>query len=216
MDVFAVVERSGHAALAIDESGRILTCNRAFTRLLGMRAGRAVGRVLREIVDARDVFGNRAYLGDRTIHDMVAGGQPVHSFELDLRAPSGGSMRLVVSVLPVIGPEPGDHRLIFYLTPRKHRREADEALDLLLKTGVPSDLLVAESQRWAGAASTPLTRRELEVLRHFAGAGGTREVAGALGVSVNTLRTHTARILRKLRARTRAEAVAKAYRQGLL
>lgn len=126
-------------------------------------------------------------------------------------------MRLVVSVLPVLGPEPDRYGLVFYLTPRRHRREADEALDLLLKTGVPPDLLEAEAtRRSGGTAGPPLTARERQVLRKLAEAGSTREVASSLGISVNTLRTHTARILHKLRARTRAEAVAKAFRQGLL
>lgn len=56
--------------------------------------------------------------------------------------------------------------------------------------------------------ATPLSRRELEVLRLVSEGLGTHEIARALFVSDETVKTHVARILRKLHARSRAHAVA--------
>ena len=61
-----------------------------------------------------------------------------------------------------------------------------------------------------------LTNREREVLGLLATGSSTRAVAEELGVSTDTARTHVQRILSKLDAHSRLEAVAEARRRGLL
>ncbi|WP_426595532.1 LuxR C-terminal-related transcriptional regulator [Cellulomonas sp. McL0617] len=56
----------------------------------------------------------------------------------------------------------------------------------------------------------PLTEKECEVLGHLAAMLSTDEIAAAMFVSVNTVRTHVRNILRKLGASRRNEAVRKA------
>jgi DNA-binding NarL/FixJ family response regulator len=69
-----------------------------------------------------------------------------------------------------------------------------------------------ERSRVVGA----LTRRELEVL-HLAALGLTNgQMATRLGISARTVESHLAGLFRKLGARTRAEAVARALALGLL
>ena len=65
-------------------------------------------------------------------------------------------------------------------------------------------------------AGREITHRELEVLRLVASGRSTGEIARALWVTDETVRTHVRRLLRKLDARTRAHAVSIAYRRGLL
>jgi LuxR family transcriptional regulator, maltose regulon positive regulatory protein len=62
----------------------------------------------------------------------------------------------------------------------------------------------------------PLSRRELEVLRLLDTELTGPEIARALFVTVNTLRTHTKRIFTKLDVTTRAAAVRRAHERGLL
>jgi len=61
-----------------------------------------------------------------------------------------------------------------------------------------------------------LTAREREVLRHLARGRGTKGIAEALVVSTATLRNHIQRILPKLGAHNRLEAVTAASRFRLL
>ena len=61
-----------------------------------------------------------------------------------------------------------------------------------------------------GPVPEPLTPKELEVLGHLADLLTTEEIAGAMFVSVNTVRTHVRNILRKLTVSRRNEAVRKA------
>jgi ATP/maltotriose-dependent transcriptional regulator MalT len=62
----------------------------------------------------------------------------------------------------------------------------------------------------------PLSERELEVLSLLATGKTNSEVAGELFVSVGTVKSHTGDIYRKLGARNRAEALARAREFGLI
>jgi DNA-binding NarL/FixJ family response regulator len=61
-----------------------------------------------------------------------------------------------------------------------------------------------------------LTPQELRVLEHLPLGLTNRGIGAALDISEDTVKTHLKRILFKLKAHDRAEAVAIAHREGLL
>jgi DNA-binding NarL/FixJ family response regulator len=117
------------------------------------------------------------------------------------------------------------------------------ASGFLLKDTPPDDMLAAIRTVQAGdaviapsptkrliaqvAAATPpdpqdiaafdnLTEREIEVLVQMAQGLSNQEIAAQLHVAETTVKTHVGRILMKLEARDRVQAVVAAYRGGLV
>lgn len=65
-------------------------------------------------------------------------------------------------------------------------------------------------------STTPLSKREREILQKVADGSTTKLVASALGISPHTVKTHLERIFEKLGANDRAQAVAIAIRTGIV
>lgn len=78
--------------------------------------------------------------------------------------------------------------------------------------GIPV-VFVEDSDEWPGEAMTP---REREVLDLLGEGLSNRAIAERLGISTHTVKFHVAAIYGKLGATTRAEAVRRAFRRGLL
>ena len=68
----------------------------------------------------------------------------------------------------------------------------------------------------AQVAALAITPRELEILDEIAAGKSTREIAQALFVSENTVKTHASRLYDKLGVSRRTQAVQEARRLGLL
>jgi len=66
------------------------------------------------------------------------------------------------------------------------------------------------------APTSPLTAREVEVLRLMAGGYSNREIADALGAAEGTVKNHASSILSKLGVRDRTRAVLTAIERGLI
>lgn len=64
--------------------------------------------------------------------------------------------------------------------------------------------------------SLGISARELHVLQEIAAGRSNREIADALHVSPNTIKTHIARLYEKLGATRRTDAVARARELGIL
>lgn len=94
--------------------------------------------------------------------------------------------------------------------------------DTVLAPSPTRRLLEQFAQRRPGSALQPppalgeLTPRELQVLGLVGEALSNREIAARLHLSEATVKTHVARILRKLGLRDRVQAVVAAYESGLL
>ena len=85
---------------------------------------------------------------------------------------------------------------------------------LLGRRGPPVEPGIEGNPRAAGALG--ISPRELEVLREIAAGHSNKEIALLLHVSPNTVKTHVARLLEKLEARRRTDALRKARELGLV
>lgn len=79
---------------------------------------------------------------------------------------------------------------------------------------VPSDGPFVRNE--ARIAELGITPRELEILEQIASGKSTKEIAAALFVSENTVKTHTSRVFDKLGATRRTQAVQAGRENGLI
>jgi DNA-binding CsgD family transcriptional regulator len=68
----------------------------------------------------------------------------------------------------------------------------------------------------AAIRSLGLTQRECEILERLASGGSNKELARALGISPNTVKTHVARVYEKLEVQKRVQAIEKARDLSLI
>lgn len=194
---------TGDGAFVVDTSQRIVAWNRAAEATLGVAAGEVVGRRCHEVFGGRDETGNRVCCPRCPLFVMVQQGERVAARDMIVTA-RGGEVRWVN--FSTLGAPGGPVLHLFRDVTNLHARThmADEFL--LGRLRAP--------ERHSPALLS-LTPREREVLSLLARGLGTREIAAALFISRLTARNHVHHILRKLGTRTRAEAVALAFRNGL-
>ena len=90
-----------------------------------------------------------------------------------------------------------------------------EELDRAVDAAVESERFVDPAADGSRGRSA-LTRRQCQILQLYADGQSTARVATSLGLSAETVRTHTKGILARLGARDRAHAVAIALRSSLI
>jgi DNA-binding CsgD family transcriptional regulator len=86
----------------------------------------------------------------------------------------------------------------------------------LTKPGEPADVSIILARSPGAGADGLLTVRENEVLRLLAEGASNREIGARLGISTHTAKFHVRRLLDKLDATGRTDAVAQAARIGMI
>lgn len=114
----------------------------------------------------------------------------------DVEFPDGGELHVVFCALA--NALPGQHLIVF--------APADW----------PDEELIDLPSEPARGAAGSLSRREREVLSLIAVGADQQQIAAELTIAVPTVRTHVRNLLRKLKARNRAHAIALAMHEGLI
>ncbi|HXV64548.1 MAG TPA: LuxR C-terminal-related transcriptional regulator [Vicinamibacteria bacterium] len=216
MNALEIVKRAAGPAIATDEKSRIVGWNRAARELLECSTGNDLEREpLNAVLEARDVFGNRLDFAQFPFHQMVTRGEPVNGFEVNARKQNGEALRLLVSVVVVLGPKRGGYHLVYLMRPIYRRRKADEAIERILANSAYGRHVLDRSNGDGGDVPE-LTRRQTDVLRLLAQGHNNEEIAELLSVSVFTVRSHVQSVLDKLGVHSKVEAVSRAFRDHLI
>jgi DNA-binding CsgD family transcriptional regulator len=184
----------GTVDVIVDAKDRVVSWSPAAEALFGHASAAALGRRLQDLLDGRDVFGNRVCHDACWLRDAVGAGEAVRRYELDTRHAEGKRLRVIVDV------QPAAQGWTYRFLPD---RRADR---------LPAPVPAAPEP----AATFVLTQRERDVLRLLAAGRDTAEMAVRMGISATTVRNHIQHLLEKLGAHTRLQAVSVARHHGLL
>lgn len=195
IDYAGVVASTASAAFAVNTAGRIVAWNSAAEELFGYAASQAIGRLCWELVQGRDLYDN-VYCGPHCrLIEMAVHRQAIHRCDLLYRGAKGEAVRAAVNSLIASGHHPTEMAIIHVLDPVPSKAIAEAYLPERDTVGTKHPLL---------------TERELQVLRLMARGATTQEITRELKISTGTVRNHTGKILRTLKAHTRLQAVANA------
>lgn len=193
----------GSADVVVDVKDRILSWGPAAEALFGHLAAAAVGRRLQDLLDGRDVFGNRVCHDACWLRDALGSGETVRRYELDTRHAGGQRLHVIVDVQPIA-------------RGWTYRFLPDRRVDLRADRRAPASPASPALEIHPPKAPFALTEREGDVLRLLARGAGTAEMAREMGIAVTTVRNHIQHLLEKLDAHNRLEAVSVAHRYGLV
>jgi DNA-binding NarL/FixJ family response regulator len=214
------------------------------TRVLIVDDHRAIGEALGRAVDVEsdlECVGVATSVEEAAA--VVRGGAAVDAVVVDLDRPARDVVERV-RALKVLAPEPSVLVVLPDVTPDALAACARAGADAVLRRGgALRDILdavrapvrgaiVVDAATLAGlpgaereprtrepvpdTVPSPLTDRELDVLRLLGQGRDTRTIAGMLEISVHTARGYVKSILAKLGAHTQLEAVVVAQRRGYL
>ncbi len=198
--------RAGDGVSVVDGGGRIVLWNRSAEKILGHTSRDVLGRPCCDIFVGHDDKGNRLCYQGCHVMTLVKLGESVQNFDMRTRTKAGQATWLNISILTT--PSGQGETLTIHLF-----RDITATKELLT---LVHERLAGGGRPDAAEPTTPLTRREQEVLRLVASGANTRVAAERLHVSHATVRNHVQNIFAKLGVHSRLEAAAYASRHRLL
>jgi PAS domain S-box-containing protein len=213
-DVYKLLKGTADAAFVVTLEGEICFWNAASEQLFGYRAVDVLNRTCHEVLKGKGALGSFVYTGECSVQRCAAHGQSIPTFDLEVM--TGFGQRKWVSVSTVVFEDSRLHRrLIAHLAHDiSDRKELEQAFSRMIEA---SQQVVSIGDRGARPAPVEsLSEQEERILKLFAKAKNSGQVATELGITLPTLRNHLHAINQKLRTHNRLEAVLHAMRRGLI
>jgi len=204
-------------ACGVDSAQRIVMWNRAAERMLGFTSREAEGRYCFEMFCGMDDAGCRVCRHGCQVHTQALDGAIVPTRDLCVRSKCGPELWVNMTTLRMPR-DADDHLTLVHLFRDISKQMAmQKGMRRLLDEGDDGhDHAGTEHKLTEQRRRKDLTSREREVLRLLATGASTTAIAETLVVSRATARNHIHNMLSKLNAHSRVEAVAVAWRDGLL
>jgi PAS domain S-box-containing protein len=186
----ALFYRSVNPMLVADDQRRYIAVNDAACNLLRRTREELLSGGIEDVTPPENLDGM-----EEAWNAFLTAGSLVGSYEVV----TGDGRRVEVEYNATANVLPGRHLTIFVVHPEGQREVVEPAMDEIDPESVPA-----------------LSPREVQVLEQLAlGFRGT-EIAEALGISPDTVRVHVRNAMRKLGARTRAQAIGIAMNKGIV
>jgi len=200
--------------VAVDENQRILLWNKAAEKLLKVSAKKALGRYCFDIICGRDEAGT--LLCRQACRTMALATREKRIPSADLFTLTRSGRQLWLNVSYFVPRNTGKRITLVHIFRDISRQKATERLIRQISTTLDGFGLRASPSTRAQQLAARISRREQQVLQLLAKGVSTFAIGEQLHISRFTVRNHVQKILAKLGAHNRAEAVALAALHQLL
>jgi PAS domain S-box-containing protein len=215
-ELLKFLEETADAAFCVNQQGEIYSWNAAAEKLFGYSSSEAIGQTCYGLLQSRSSLGTK--LCTREFYARQATGEHCRIPNFDLEVTIRSGRRIWVDLSTLVFEDGRTHpRLIVHLsrdiTERKHKEDLLHQMIQLSK-----NILAVSDSNGIGrpAPVSSLSEQEQSVLRLFSEGKNSREIARALGISLQTLRNHLHHVNDKLGTHNRLQAVMHAIHRKLI
>jgi len=216
-EIRKIVDGTADPAYVLDPHGMICAWNAAAAELFAMEVSDVLGRPCSDVVRGIDECGMSCNENCSILH-CARNHEPVRSYDIQVTA-AGRQIWCNASVIILKSDASAGPYTLHVLRPADVQKRLELTMREFVSTaggiGV-SDAKDVLSVGSSPTANVDLTKRETEILRLLATGTTTSGIAEKLFISPTTARNHIQKILKKLSAHTRLEAVRRAERAGLI
>lgn len=213
-DVYRLLEGTADAAFVVTLEGEIRFWNAAAERLFGYTAADVLNRTCDDVLKGKGALGTVVCTGDCSVQRCAVHTESIPAFDLEVTTRAG--QRRWVSVSTIVFEDSRLHRrfIVHLAHDISGRKEVEQAFSRMIEAS--RQILPMGDSGARPAPVESLSGQEERILKLFAKAKNSGQVAKELGVTLPTLRNHLHAINRKLRTHNRLEAVLHAMRRGLI
>jgi PAS domain S-box-containing protein len=213
-DVYKLLEGTADAAFVVTVEGEICSWNAAAETLTGYAAADVLSRTCHEVLKGRGALGTVVCGGECSVHRCAVETESIPTFDLEITTRSGE--RRWVSVSTIVFDDSRLHRRLIahVLHDISDRKELEQAFSKMLE--LSKQVISVGKGPARPSPIEPLSEQEERVLKLFAAAKNSAQVAKELSITLPTLRNHLHAINQKLRTHNRLEAVLHAMKRGLI
>ncbi len=216
-EIKKIVDGTADPAYVLDPHGMICAWNAAVAELFAMDASDTLGRPCSDVVRGIDECGMSCNENCSILH-CARNHEPVRSYDIQVTA-AGRQIWCNASVIILKSDMSDGPYTLHVLRPADTQKRLELTMRDFVASSAGTAVSDVKSVRSVGSSPTAnvdLTKRETEILRLLATGTTTSGVAEKLFISQTTARNHIQKILKKLSAHTRLEAVRRAERAGLI
>lgn len=215
-DVYKLLEGTADAAFVVTLEGEICFWNHAAEQLYGYKAADVLNKTCYGLLHGLDALGASVCTGECSVQSCASHGRAIPAFDLEVTTRSG--QRLWVNVSTIVFEDSRLHRR--FIVHLAHDISARKQVELAFCRMVDlSKEVIAVGDDHPGSILAPiqsLSEQEQRILKLFAQAKNSGQVAKELKITLPTLRNHLHAINQKLRTHNRLEAVLHAMKRGLI
>lgn len=216
-EMINLAKGTADAAYVLDPNGLIVAWNDAAEGLFGVSAEMAIGQHCSDVLRGIDECGRRCG-GDCTVKEHAFNCEPLKSYDIQVDTLEGRkwcSMSVIMA-----GKSGSAAQYTLHVARSADLRKRMESLlrDFVVsETSLPVvNVREIVSVKRSTTEMADISKREIDVLRLLAKGESTAEIAARLFISPTTVNNHVQRILKKLSAHSRLEAVRRAEKARLI
>jgi PAS domain S-box-containing protein len=210
------LKNSADGAFVIDESLRIVYCNKVAEAILGLDNQDIVGHFCYQLLRGHDDGMHLVCKARCQVARMALNSKPVPNYDIQITTNYGIKRWLNMSVLAYRTGDNNEKKVIVHLFhDLNHKKVNERILTQNIRMGNCNQDFPTKSETEMGPHLKRLTPREQETLALLAKGHSTGEIGERLSISQNTARNHVQHVLQKLQVHSRLEAVAYVFKHDI-